>query len=309
MADEKTPPPSSPKPESTPGRTEKQAPSDRQSGEKPSSRPPNGSRPHKGKGDGEGPGKKNGGAGPLGWVLLALALAVIVFVFYQCQKKDPPPRPPAKLTVNVNDEAFYKAFITSLDYLTRAKDAFYQGQKRMEGAPESMPETASTETMPQSPLFKAATQFASALEQFKYAEDLIKGDNGGPVKAELVTCREQYLEAMEKYQSTAKLYNEHAKAKYQEENDKLEKFALSDANARWAMAEKLMSEFLMSGCEGDLFRYLKDQTPEVRSAVLSQYRNVLGSDYNKYRAQLEGQLGVVTGVNVPAASEVPEPAK
>jgi hypothetical protein len=298
MAEEKT---------SGPSRTEKQAPSDRQpSGEKPASRPPNGSRPHKGKGDGEGPGKKKSGHALL-WIFLALMLAVLVFILYRCQTKEPAPRPPAKLTVNVNDEGFYKAFLASLDYLVRAKEAFYSGQKLMEGAPESVPETASTETMAQSPLFKAATQFASALEQFKHAEDLIKGDNGGPTKTELNVCRDQYLEALEKYQSTAKLYNEHAKAKYQEASDKIEKFALSDANARWDLAEKLMSDFLVKGCDGDIFRYLKDQTPEMRSAVLAQYQKLLGSHYDSYRVQLEGQLGVVTGVASPMPSLVPAP--
>ncbi len=299
MAEEKT---------SGPSRTEKQAPSDRQpSGEKPASRPPNGSRPHKGKGDGEGPGKKKSGK-TLFWIFLALVLAVLIFILYRCQTENPPPRPPPQPTVNASDAGFYKAFLASLDYLARAKDAFYSGQKWMQGAPESVPEGASTETMPQSPIFKAATQFASSLEQFKYAEDLIKGDNIGPLKTELSACREQYLEALERYQSTAKLYNEQAKAKYQEASDKIEKFALSDANARWDLAEKLMSDFLVKGCDGGLFLYLKEQTPEMRSAVLAQYQKVLGSHYDGYRVQLEGQLGVVTGTPSPAPSVVPAPS-
>jgi hypothetical protein len=241
------------------------------------------------------------------WILLALAMAVTVFVFYRCQKKEPGPNPPPQRIVDVNDEGFYKAFLSSLDFLSKGKAAFYDGQKWMVGAPESRPETTSTETMPQSPLFKAATQFAFALEQFKYGEELIKGDNGGPIKDELKVCREQYLEALDRYQSTAKLYNDHAKAKYQESNDDIEKFALSDANARWALAEKLMSDFIVKGCEGDIFRYLKEQTPEMRSAVLAQYQKLLGSQYNTYRAQLEGQLGVAAAPASPAPTAVPAP--
>ena len=293
---------------SGPSRTEKQAPSDRQpSGEKPASRPPNGSRPHKGKGDGEGPGKKKSGSAVF-WILLALVLSVLTFILYRCQKEDAPQRPPAKMTVNINDESFYKAFITSMDFLSRGKSAFYEGQKWMSGVPESLPETASTETLPQSPVFKAATQFALALEQFKYAEDLIKSSDGGPVKTELTACRAQYLEALDKYQSTAKLYNDHAKAKYQENNDKLEKFALSDANARWALAEKLMSDFLVKGCEGDIFYYLKDQSPEMRGKVLAQYRDFLGTEYPKYQVQLEGELGVTAANPSPQPTSVPAPS-
>ena len=113
---------------------------------------------------------------------------------------------------------------------------------------------------------------------------------------------------MDKYQSTAKLYNDYAKAKYQESNQDLEKFALSDANARWALAEKLMNDFLVKGCEGGIFRYLKDQTPEMRSAVLGQYKNFLGDEYKVYQVQLESQLGVVAGHPTPAPSEVPIPS-
>ncbi|HKY64637.1 MAG TPA: hypothetical protein VJR29_14625 [bacterium] len=295
---------------SGPSRTEKQAPSDRQpAGEKPPSRPPNGSRPRRENdgGGGEG-GKPAKSGGALLWIFVALVVAATAYFLYRCQKKDPGPHPPPKITINVNDESFYKAFLSSLDFLSRAKAAFYQGQKWMTGVPESLPETTSTETLPQSPLFKAATQFALALEQFKYAEDLIKSNEGGPIKTELNVCRTQYLEALDKYQSTAKLYNEHAKAKYQEENDKLEKFALSDANANWALGERLMSDFLVKGCDGDLFRYLKEQTPEMRGKVLGQYQNFLGSDYAKYRAPLESQLGVTAEKVTPPPTAVPVPS-
>ena len=102
-----------------------------------------------------------------------MVLIAILVAFYRCGKKDPPPKPAPKITVNVNDEGFYKAFLSSLDFLSKAKGAFYQGKKWLGGIAESQPETAPAESMPQSPTFKAATQFALALEQFNYAEDLI----------------------------------------------------------------------------------------------------------------------------------------
>lgn len=321
MADEKTPPTSNsnsnsnsnsedPKPEGAPSRTEKKAASDRQpSGEKPSSRPPDDSRPRKEKGEGGGGRKDQKSSKLVFWIILAMVALAFLFAVYRCQKKDPPPKPPAKMTISTNDESFYKAYLTSLDFLSKAKGAFYQGKKWLGGTAESQPESTSAESLPESPVFQSATQFALALEQFKYAEDLIKNSEAGRAKPELSICRSQYLEALDKYQSTARLYNDYAKAKYQGNNDQLEKFALSDANARWALAEKLMNDFLVKGCDGAIFRYLKDQTPEMRSLVLGQYRNFLGDNYVNYQAQLESQLGVVAGHNTPAPSEIPAPTQ
>lgn len=234
-------------------------------------------------------GKVGSGLGCFPWIAIAMALAVTGYLIYQQNYQDKPPEP-VKKTYTVAAFNFYQAYQESVESLARAKLSFAQGLALLGGTAETLPETATTETRAASPLFRAAEHFALAMEQIEHARDLLKTDSVG-LKPHEKVCRESLEDILKKYQEAVKIFNEYAKAQYQGSAAKSEKFALSDGNAKWDMADALMTKALAEGCEGDFFTHVQEQKPEFRRKVFESYRDFYGAGFEVQRLKFTALLG------------------
>ena len=241
------------------------------------------------------------GLGCFPWIAIAIALAVTGYLIYQAKYRDKPPEP-YKKTYTVAAFSFYQAYQESVEALARAKISFAQGRALLGGTAETLPETASAETRAASPLFRAAEHFALAMEQIEHAREILKTDSVG-LKPHEKICQETLEDILKKYQEAVKIFNEYAKAQYQGSEAKSEKFALSDGNAKWDMADALMTKALAEGCEGDFFAHVKEQKPEFRRKVFESYRDFYGAGFEEQRLRFISLLGYT-----PPPETLPSPA-
>ena len=232
---------------------------------------------------------KHAGLGCFPWLAIAIALTVTGYLIYQQKYLDKPPTP-TKKTYTVAAFNFYQAFQESVEALARAKISFAKGRALLGGNAETLPESASAQTQAASPLFKAAEHFALAMEQIEHGEDLLKTDSVG-LKPHERLCRDSLEDIFKKYQEAVKIFNEYAKAQYQGSEAKSEKFALSDGNAKWDMADALMTKAMMDGCEGDFFLHVQEQKPEFRRKVYESYRAFYGAGFEQQRLKFSALLG------------------
>jgi len=248
--------------------------------------------------------RRGGGRGCIAWIAGAVILALVGYALYARFREEEPPPPPRK-TFTVAASDFYLAYLESVESVAKAKALFYRGRGLLGGKAETLPESAGSQEA--SPLFQAAESFALAMEQIEHAEDLLKTDTVG-LKPHERECRELLRENLEKYRAAVKIFNEYAKAQYQESEAKAEKFALSDGNAKWTMAETLMSKYLGEGCQGEFFIHVQDQKPEFRRRAMQAYRDFYGDGFEGQRTMfslLMAYPGPPEGPPLPSPASIP----
>lgn len=94
------------------------------------------------------------------------------------------------------------------------------------------------------------------------------------------------MDAVGKYVDASEMLNENAKAIYEDPAKSTRAASLTDARAKYEMGEKLMSKFLMEGCEGDFFKYVS-KTDSEKPLVYKAYQDFFSENFEARRNSLE----------------------
>lgn len=243
------------------------------------------------------PKKKNNNAST--WAI-CIALAFIILLIIQQFKKEPPVNPPPPVS-DVNVEAsFFNIISGEIAELNRARYYFRAaGMLRLANESTGMPESARYQPV--------AENYAKALEHFKHVKKVMEEapriDN-----ASAAPCRKAFAEIADRYATSADIFNEYAKNLNKDETDRAERAPLTDAQAKYEIADQLMSAFLMEGCKGEYFKFIQGRSEAEKKQAYSNYQNFYGDRFPAIQSTIQNYFAYTSKPVVPTASPTTLPS-
>lgn len=227
-------------------------------------------------------------------LILLLLLVAVVFWFW---KRDGhhPPIPEGKVSTGVGDgNDFFVVWRERIQEVGNAKSYYLLAQKMMLSPASPETETAASqpsESAPQTRLLAIAENFSRALERFRHAKQLTEDMKESKLDDNIKHCKHALIDAVGQYADSAEILSGVAKSRY-EGDDKDPGTLLSDAKVKYEMGEKLMSEMLLNGCNGEFFTFLKTSSnnAEQKGLAYQAYKNFFGDGFPLQKAVVERLL-------------------
>lgn len=244
----------------------------------------------------DSPKKKNN----VGTWAIYIALAFVIILIIQQFKKEPPVNPPPPVS-DVNVEAsFFNIISGEIAELNRARYYFRAaGMLRLANESTGMPESARYQPV--------AENYAKALEHFKHVKKVMEEapriDN-----ASAAPCRKAFAEIADRYATSADIFNEYAKNLNKDETDRAERAPLTDAQAKYEIADQLMSAFLMEGCKGEYFKFIQGRSEAEKKQAYSNYQNFYGDRFPAIQSTIQNYFAYTSKPVVPTASPTTLPS-
>lgn len=211
--------------------------------------------------------------------MIALALAIIILLIIREFRKEPPiTPPPAAMNVNLKAD-FFNTLSKGISELNQGR-YYFRAAGMLRLANEATPSPESNRYQP------VAENYAKAWEHFSHAKKAIdeapRIDNP---KAEL--CRKNFVEIADKYATASGIFNEYAKDLSKNEAARAERAPLTDAQAKYEIADQLMSAFLMEGCKGEYFSFVKTRNQNEKKSILEAYQNFYGDRFPAIQSNVQ----------------------
>jgi len=250
-------------------------------------------------------GKKKRGV-PIALPLLVIGLAIIAAALIYPRFHVGANREPQSVSpyyISYDESRFFDELDGAIDFTVKGKYYFLAGQAYEHGKPAPIPlasPPASETQGSNDPAFKAAENYALALEHFTEAKKKIERVSSAPLRPNFMVCRQNFIDVTDKYMDAARIFNNRAKGVLQKDQDVEDTFPLSDAIAKMDLGEKMMADFLTQGCDGSYFRYLRNQRPDVAAKIFGNYRDFFSTNFETIRPALEMLLK-----NTPTTTPIP----
>jgi len=227
--------------------------------------------------------------------LAALPLAFILWLLIHQLTKSPPPPPPLPAEKAYGKEDFYKTLMSEFHEVNQARHYFRAaGMLRLANESGMAPES--------SRFLPVAENYARALERFQHAQKVMEEmPRVDSEKAEL--CRRDFVGILDRYASATDIFNEHAKSLYQGKPDLAKMAPLTDAQAKYEIAEQLMSAFLMEGCKGELFKFIQGRNQGEKRIAYATYKNFYDERFATLQSVVQSNFGYMPPAESAPASQ------
>lgn len=241
------------------------------------------------------------------WIIILLFLtgALVLGYFFVKPKNSEEPPPPMEPPQVFSGEqrAFFDGYLNAVEKIGEARKFFSQGQSLYQNpnspTPESQPETQedppSPETAPSngSPLLQATEKYSLALEYFKTAGQILEKVEFSQMKPEVETCQNKLQLSLENYIGSSTMFLDLAKKRYAGEQTPEETVNLSEAKAKFVVAEDLLKEGLVDGCGNKIYEYWIKYSQGDGKGRASRTFEMLYSDQPDILSQLKGKLAQI----------------
>lgn len=194
----------------------------------------------------------------------------------------------------VEQDPFFSAFREAFREVADGKTFFRLGQRILYG-------DATTGGLdPSQRGAYAALNFARADEHFDVAAEKLK--NLKNLETGHGECRDNLVLALDKFYEAAKLFGNYAKA-YQEGSLRPgEDNNLTDAQAKFEIADKTMAQIMLEGCKGKFFQFIKTQKPPEIEKMYRVYHEFFAENFEPNRVAIQQLLGYPSAAD-PRASQ------
>lgn len=212
------------------------------------------------------------------WLSLILLVPICWYV-YQQRIKPLFHKTPAATVQNSDSAEFFRIIIKEIQETDLAR--YYFGEAR-----KIILSNESSGNFEAERYLPAAENFARSLERFKHTRQVIEGlphlEN-----EKSRSCKNNFSEILEKYIDATNIFNEYAKDLSQKKLEEAQHEPLTDGKAKYEIADQLMSAFLLEGCKGSFFVFLKTASFEDKRLSFVAYKSFYQEKFPSFQYIIE----------------------
>lgn len=219
------------------------------------------------------------------WLSLILLVPLCWYV-YQLRIKPLFHKIPPATVQNSDSSEFFRIIIKEIQETDLARYHFGEARKIILS-------NESSGNFDAEQYFPAAENFARSLERFKHTRQVIEGlthlEN-----EKSKSCKNNLAEILEKYIDATNIFNEYAKDLSQGKLEQAQHVPLTDGKAKYEIADQLMSAFLLDGCKGSFFTFLKTAAYEDKRLAFVAYKSFYQEKFPSFQYIIESLMNYKT---------------
>jgi len=237
------------------------------------------------------------------FIPVALAGLVLIFLFHYFWRS---PAPEAPASAFSPSESFFTMLRKEIQEVGEAK-SYFRWAQNIQGS-ETLPSGLSTSNAYPSDFLNAAQNYARAFERYSHAKQVMESIKKGDLVENDEACKKSFVQILEKYIAATEIFKENAKELYQRKEkgeEEKEDPIITDAHAKYELAEQLMSRFLLEGCQGQFFKYVKSKDAAQKKLAFLAYQNFFLENFDPQTTAMlfdyqssEDSLGAILKMNL-----------